>query len=171
MKHRIQFLRRRRGPTGELRPIWITETGEGTDVGIGANGDIWVIGTDRAIYKWTGSDWDGPVQIDGGANRIAVDQTGNPWVINGPGDVYQRMGGVSGSWQQVPRPWYRTAGDIGVGPDGTVWVSGGFPDGYTISRWVAGLFWARVPGAALNISVGPNGPWITNRSYVIWNWS
>jgi hypothetical protein len=133
--------------------------GAAHDVGIGADGSVWVIGNDEqpggfGIWRWNGSDWDG---IDGAAVRIAVGPDGQPWVVNASGDIFQRAGGA---W--LPRPG--AAQDIGVGANGAVWVIGTneVPGGFGIWQW-NGTDWVAIDGGGVRISVGPDGqPWIVN---------
>jgi hypothetical protein len=133
--------------------------GSARDVGAGAGGSLWVIGTNKVnggngIYRWTGSDW---TPVDGGAVRIAVDRSGNPWVVNNAGNIYRW---VNGAFQQLPG----SAKDIGTGADGSVFVVGTNPvfGGYGIYRW-AGSDWTRVDGGAVRIAVDRSGnPWVVN---------
>ena len=118
------------------------------------------------IWKWTGSSW---ALADGGALRIAVDPIGNPWTVDSSNVIRRRIGGLAGSWQVMPG----LANDIGIGPEGSVWVTGTGTDagGFQIWRWV-GSHWARVPGGATNISVGPGGdPWIVNSTHATLRWT
>jgi len=68
--------------------------GAARDIGIGANGAVWVIGTipgngeGNAIFHWNGQEW---VGIEGAGNVISVDPNGLPVVINGAGDIFQRI--------------------------------------------------------------------------------
>jgi hypothetical protein len=83
-----------RGPNG-----WQLLPGLGRDIGVGANGAVWLIGANPVpggfgVFRWTGSNW---TQIDGGAIRIAVTPAGAPWVVNDLGDVYSREGQI---WQR-----------------------------------------------------------------------
>jgi hypothetical protein len=70
---------------------WAAQPGCAVDVGIGANGQTWVVGCTPAnggfaIYSWNGSDW---VNQPGGAFSIAVDPSGaHPWVTNDEGFIY-----------------------------------------------------------------------------------
>ena len=128
---------------------WRRLPGLAKDIGVGADGTVWVIGHDRGpggygIHRWNGSNWN---KIDGGAVRIAVAPDGSPWVVNDAGNIYSRTGN---SWQQLPG----LAKDIGIGADGTVWVIGHDrgPGGYGIHRW-NGSNWNKVDGGALEISV------------------
>ena len=64
-------------------------TGLARDVGIGANGAVWIIGTNKVpggydIYRWTGSAWQ---NIPGGGVRIDVDPQGNPWIVQDAGQI------------------------------------------------------------------------------------
>ena len=61
------------------------------DIGIGANGSVWIIGTNPVIggygiYRWDGENWKG---IDGGAEQISVDRNGIPWVVNSSNYIYR----------------------------------------------------------------------------------
>jgi hypothetical protein len=54
--------------------------GSATDIAVGANGAVWVVGTNPTIggygiYRWNGDGW---TRLPGGAVAIAVDATGNP---------------------------------------------------------------------------------------------
>lgn len=139
---------------------WQQLPGAATDIGVGADGSVWVIGTAPCdehgcgIFRFDGS---GFTQVEGAAIRIAVDQGGNPWVVNRKGGIFRRRGG---RFEQLPG----AAIDIGVGADGSVWVIGiGLgPDGFPIFRW-NGSGWNLIFGAGVSVAVGPNGlPWVTN---------
>lgn len=52
--------------------------------------------------------------------RIAIDRFGNPWVVNAAGNVYMRTNGIF----QVKGGMANKAQDIGVGVDGSVWITG-----------------------------------------------
>jgi peptidoglycan hydrolase-like protein with peptidoglycan-binding domain len=145
---------------------WAALPGAAKDVAIGADGSLWVIGTnpvgtaaDFGIYKFNGSGWDA---ADGGAVRIAVDPSGAPWIVNSQGVIFQRTSNspFSGSWTQQPG----LAKDIGIGFDGSVWVIGTNPIGFNfgIYKW-NGSNWDGSDGSAVRIAVGPEGfPWIVN---------
>src|SRR5579859_7992415 len=138
---------------------------------------IWMIGSsgngNHSIlhYDQPSADW---VTTDGLATRIAVGQGGQPWVVNAAGSVFRRLAGptslVDGSWQSISGV---AASDIGVGADGSVWVLDTTPASGGHGIWlltgtsgsgasVVGT-WRQVDGAALAISVGPDGqPWVVN---------
>ena len=65
---------------------WEQIDGEATDIGIGADGSVWVIGGSKTkinggygIYRLSVRGWE---QIDGGAVQISVDNRGTPWVVD-----------------------------------------------------------------------------------------
>src|SRR6185312_6135134 len=77
-------------------PAWMGLPGGMTDISVGANGSIWAIGSTPVydgypIYHWNPSTWMWD-QVEGAAARIAVDPTGNPWVVNSFGLIYRRTG-------------------------------------------------------------------------------
>lgn len=103
------------------------------------NGVVWAIGTNSVpggygIYKFNGSSW---TQIDGGATRIAVDQTGNPWIINADGTIFRR---TNDAWTQISGMRDTFAADIAVAGNGNVWVvtTSGLVSRWTGSGWTPG---------------------------------
>ena len=63
--------------------MWKMLPGAATDIGVGADGTAWVIGTNveiggYGIFRWNGSNWD---KVSGSAVRIAVDPQGKAWVV------------------------------------------------------------------------------------------
>jgi hypothetical protein len=134
--------------------------GTANDIGIGADGSVWIIGTGAVsggygIWRWKGkSDWQ---QVDGGAVRIAVDPEGRPWIVNSKGSIFRRL---NNKWQLLPG----TARDIGISADGSLWVigTGSVGGSYGIWRW-NGYGWNAFDGGAVAISVDPKGiPWVVN---------
>ncbi len=144
-------------------PTWNTLPGNVTDVGVGANGALWAIGSQAApggftIHRWNGAAWE---TIPGGAVRIAVDPKGAAWVVNSAGRII-RWNGTT--WETMPG----AATDVGIGADGTVWVLGG---GGTPYRWT-GSTWTPISGAGTNIAVGPTGePWVVNAGNAIFRYT
>ncbi|MCQ4575481.1 MAG: von Willebrand factor type A domain-containing protein [Candidatus Brocadiales bacterium] len=138
---------------------WRKLPGSAHDIGVGANGAVWIIGTDETdggygIYRWNGSGWDG---VDGGGVRIAVGPAGEPWIVNSRQEIFERAGD---GWQKLPG----SAHDIGVGANGAVWIIGTdtTDGGYGIHGW-NGVDWDKVEGSAVAIAVGPDGElWIVN---------
>jgi hypothetical protein len=142
--------------------------GAATDVGIGANGSVWVIGINPVgggfgIWHWNGTGW---IPLAGGGVAIAVDPGGRPWVINSGHRIYQWNGQ---NWTLYPG----AATDIGVGSNGSVWVVGINPvgGGFGIWHW-SGRGWSSVPGGAVRITVDSAGlPWVANTTHNIYHWN
>ncbi len=127
----------------------------GTDVGIGADGSLWVIGGGQ-LFRWNGSEtWTRAVALPGGllADRLAVGPAGDPWVVlkGPPRQVFRLAGNV---WEQVGDV---EAEDIDVGADGTAWVvrAGGNHLRWTGSEWVPAP--PEHPEDLTTIAVGPTG--------------
>jgi len=69
---------------------WEQLFGTAKDIGIGANGSVWIIGTNTVsggygINRWDGKNWEG---VDGGALQISVDRDGIPWVVDSLNHIY-----------------------------------------------------------------------------------
>ena len=137
------------------QPQWQRLPGSASDIGVGADGSVWAIGTDErsggfGIYHWLGSGWQ---RVDGGALRIDVNPEGIPWIVNDSHSIYR--------WQDGA--WLRTGGnarDIGIGADGSVWVtSGGGTYRYDEGDWLG------VRGSGVRIDVDPSGiPWVVDHT-------
>jgi len=147
---------------------WTKLDGEATDIGVGADASVWVVGTNESthgndIYRRSGSSWR---KIGGYATRLAVGPNGNAWMVQKAGHIYAYE---SGRWTKKPG----RARDIGVGADGSVWVIGTTEanGGYGIYRR-DGSTWTRVSGAAERIAVGPDGnAWVVNAQGKVWQWT
>jgi hypothetical protein len=74
-----------------------TLPGLAQDVGIGANGAVWMTGPDDSIWLFTGTGWD---RAPGAARFVSVAPDGVPWVVNGAGNLYR--GAPAG--QTAPAP-------------------------------------------------------------------
>ncbi len=140
------------------------------DIGIGANGTVWIVGTSPvyggyAIFRWMKNRF---VRVDGGAVRLDVGPRGTPWVVNKMHDIY-RWGNKH--WERVPGK----AVDIGVGANGSVFVLGTrrVPGGYEIYKWNnKKRNWDRIPGGAVRIDVDDTGsPWVVNDAGGIYKWT
>lgn len=134
-----------------------------TDIAVGANGVVWIIGNDPAgaadknIYRWDGNAFQ---QTVGQAVRIAVDPNGKAWVVNSSGGIFRW---IDTSWQNMPGK----AIDIGIGARGEVWVLD--PNG-TPFKW-DGNNWRPIGGGGWRIAVDPSGnPWVVNQGNQIWRW-
>ena len=139
-----------------------------TNISQGADGSLWVIGTNPVpggygIYEWTGSSW---AREPGGAVAIAVAPDGTPLVINSAHQIFVWTGS---GWGRLPG----AARDIAVGADGSLWVIGTnpVPGGYGIYEW-NGSGWGRVAGGAVDIAVAPDGtPLVVNSAHQIFVWT
>ncbi len=139
---------------------WVRLPGEAHDIGVGADGSVWVVGVAERrggyeLYKLSGRG--GWIRVEGSGVRIDVDREGRPWVINEDDEIYRLENGI---WRRMPGK----AKDIGIGADGSVWVIGADEraGGYGIYRF-NGSGWDKVSGSAYQISVGPDGePWVVN---------
>src|SRR5262249_6561245 len=121
------------GPNGLPSPPMPDERpGLARDVGVGADGSVWVVGANATaggfgIYRWNGSGW---IEARGGAERISFVPSGNPWVDNADHRICHWNGS---GWV----PWAGAANDVGVGAGGSVWVVGTnrIAGGFGIYRW------------------------------------
>jgi hypothetical protein len=132
---------------------------QANDIGVGSNGSVWIItntsvgGGNYTIKRWNGVAWD---TMPGAAARIAVNPSGNAWVVNAAGGIYQWTGST---WEWV----VGSATDVGIGANGNVWVVGTTPvfGGFQIYAW-SGSYWTLVDGGAVRIAVDPSGnAWVT----------
>ena len=142
---------------------WKQTPGRALDIGAGANGSVWVIGTDKRLYSWTGNNWR---QMPGTGLRIDMDPQGRAWYVGTDNSIYRGDGKtithIGGG-----------AHDIGVGADGSVWVIGTNKEagGYGIYRH-NGAGWTKIPGSAVKIDVDPKGnAWVINKNNVIYRWT
>lgn len=137
--------------------------GSARDIGIGADGSVFVLGTDEphpgngTIYRWDGRDWQ---RIGGYGTRIAVDPQGQWWIVNSRGEIWGPGGRKPGRGR-----------DIGIGADGSVWIIGTdtpAPGNGGVYRWT-GSSWRRVEGHGVAIAVAPDGkPWVVRANGEIW---
>ncbi len=116
------------------------------------NGAVWIIGTNPVaggygIYKFNGSQW---IPFDGGAVKIAVDNTGNPWVINSEGTIFQR---INNAWTALPGPNGASPLDIAISNSGEVWI---VTDSGTVSRWTGSGWTNLIAISARRVIFTPN---------------
>ena len=153
-------------------PAWTLRPGCAIDIGMGADGSVWVVGCDTvpggfSISRWNGSGW---ARQPGGAISIGVDPSGNAWITNDAGNIYRWSGS---GWARLPGCAFDI--DVGgaAGTSGTAWVTGcdGVAGGLSISRW-NGSGWARQPGGGVWMGVDPSGnAWMANDTGNIYRWS
>ena len=141
------------------------DAGTATDIGIGADGSVYAIGTERILpyrrkqySEMERHSWD--TMPDCAGIHIAVDPHGTPWVVNKSNIVFQYGG------NDLWNPITGVAGnDIGIGADGSVYVTGKdspllliSPPVYKFNSWFDMDAGTRISG--ISISVGPTGrPW------------
>lgn len=148
---------------------WARIPGDARDIGIGADGTVWVLGgNEYENFDFFGDDnkvdfglWVlddfGWLEVPGSGIRLDVDPEGYPWVINSDQEI----------WRLTPFGWDRIPGrahDIGIGADGSVWVVGTTEreGGYEIFRYT-GFGWQKIHGTGVRIDVDPYGkPWVIN---------
>ena len=143
------------------------DTRTARDIAVNTMGALWTIGSDPAsatgIQRLVGS---ALVTQPGTAVRIAVDPSGNPWIVNEVGDVYhwEKTGTAPATWVQSPLK----AMDIGVGRSGAVWAVG---VDHRIMKLDNGT-WTAISGAGDRIAVDIAGnPWVVNSGHNIWHWN
>ncbi len=144
--------------------VWKTFAAKGLgpvrDVALGPDGQLWVVTQEGAVVRLDPDKArvaDKAIGATGiRAQRIAVDPKGRPWVADESGAVFRYDG-------QAFEPMPGTARDLGVGPDGTVFIVS--LDG-EVARWDRHnerfiLILDRYDASA--IAVGPGGkPWIAD---------
>jgi hypothetical protein len=139
------------------------------------SGDVWLTATNtRILKKAADSDLWQQEPEPAGADRIAIDGAGRPWVVNRDGEVWQKRSAEIGSgWDR--RGGVGVASDIGVGgPDGQgVWIIGtqpAFDGGFEILKYnEADGTWKTAFGAGLRVSVDSEGkPWVVNSVGQLW---
>jgi len=152
---------------------WVQMPGTATDVGIGADGSVFIIGTEFAtvtggniIEKWNGSGWN--KMPDCAGVHIAVDPHGTPWVVNKSNIVFQYGGTYL--WNPITGI---DGNDIGIGADGSVYVTGKDSTSATYNPPIYKLqgdsVWSQVPGiSGTSISVDPKGrPWYIDKQGIL----
>jgi peptidoglycan hydrolase-like protein with peptidoglycan-binding domain len=169
-----------RSAIGALYANWLHPAGCAVDVGANDLGNsIWVVGCDRtpgvgySIYAWNGASFQFD-QTHALGVTIAVDNSGLPWVINEPGNLYRRSttDPATGSWALQTAPSVggqaACARDIGFSRNGARWALGcdSVPGGHSIFQWNTSTnSWLKSAdnGAAVAISVdAENRPWVVN---------
>jgi hypothetical protein len=71
---------------------WEQLPGSGRDIGVGANGKVYIIGTNSVdqnygIFTWNGSSWDYQC---GAAVAVDVAADGTPWIVNAQGTIFHK---------------------------------------------------------------------------------
>ncbi len=143
-------------------------------VAAGANGDVWAISNsdsldvtqtptgggndaiDQAVMKWTGSGWQ---QVDAQGVQIAVDSSGNPWIVDQNNDISTWNGSTFVSV-------LGSASYLATGADGSVWkldASDTPLGGRQLSKWdpTTETWTTAASLPAQNLAIDASGqPWI-----------
>tara|TARA_R110002110_G_scaffold7200_3_gene36508 strand:+ start:1369 stop:5520 length:4152 start_codon:yes stop_codon:yes gene_type:complete len=141
------------------RGAWKRMPGAAIDIAAGANGSVWVAGTNGSPYSWTGSTWKA---LPGKIVRLDVGPNGRPWAVNKANQI----------WRWTGKAWDRMLGgavDVGIGGkgNGIAWVIGTAGDIWRYN----GFGWVKMPGDGARIDVDPNGnAWIVNKARQIYRW-
>jgi M6 family metalloprotease-like protein len=147
---------------------WQKLSGAAIDIDAGADGSIFVLGTDKpapgqgSVYEWTGGGWR---KFGGYGERIAVDDAGRPWIVNGNHEV----------WRSRPKGWTKLDGkawDIASGGKGQIWKLGyaDAPSGNgKLHRW-DGSGWVAEGGYGRVLTVDHQGkPAVINSAGELWS--
>jgi len=113
---------------------WSLLPGLANDVGLGANGSLWVVGTTKRLFRYDGVGWE--LMHDADHLAVDVDPAGNAWAIRTNNEIWRQDGN---SWTKMPG----TAIDVGIGLDGNVYVVG---VSRNVFRWT-GTSWDVVSGS------------------------
>lgn len=151
-------------PSAEFTTSW-TQIPSGItalDIGAGANGSVWMVGSDHRVYRLAddNSGWI-DMGLDGAA-RIDVTLHGNGLVVKHDQQVWHYEG-HNQKWVHMPGLF---AIDVGTGADGSVWALGN-PSGISNAGSVYQLnfgtgIWEERGIAGTRIDVAPNG-----RAYIV----
>jgi hypothetical protein len=147
------------GSTDSATGEWVRQPGCATDIAAGPDTTTaWYLGCQAnsagnyAIYQVT---FTGTTTSNGAGVRIAVSDTGVPWVVSAAGYVYQRTStsATSGTWQM--RSSGGKASDISVSADDDVWIIAKTPvgdrHGFDI-QYRNGSTWTSIGGLGTNIA-------------------
>lgn len=150
---------------------WQKLSGAATDIGVGADGTVKVIGTDGNQWHYIGSSnsWLKESDIPNNGVSIAVDPSGDFWATDKAKNIWRASGihdvTLSGA-----------AVDVAVGGDNSLWVVGtdSIRGGGGVFRYQAGSdSWTRISNyhGAARITADPAGnPWIVDANNYIYRW-
>jgi hypothetical protein len=144
-------------------PNWKVIPGHARDIGVGSQGDVWIIGAGKEkggfeIRRWNGKAWS---KIPGGAVRVAGGRWGSAWVVDDKQAIYVYH----------DSKWIRKSGkarEIGADAKGNLWIIGTdkVAGGYAIYKHfvLRQEHWIKMPGAGgMRIAVDPKGnAWIVD---------
>ena len=146
-------------------PNFVQLPGGASDIGIGADGSVYVVGGTPAngnfnnkIYKWTGSSWS---ETTGAGMIVAVDKWGVAWALTAEGQMYSLSPSVLGppAFGGGFKAMHFAIGADGKGGVAVAWANPG--DG-NVYRW-EGKSWTPLSRNAVRVAVAPDGgPWFVN---------
>jgi hypothetical protein len=143
-------------------------------------GTVWVVGCtgNGQAHRFNGSVFQADPK-GGFGQRIGVESSGRPWVVNSDGDIYRRSSTslTGGVWQIRP-----SDGSFSIGTDVGVFRANSYVWVWSIGNgntWVwneqsaqgdpkeclgacAANWWQWDDGAGTRIAVGPCGPWVVD---------
>lgn len=169
---------------------WRPISGVATAVGANARGDLWVISNVQRLgpraFRLQSGEWR---DANESGARIAVDPSGNAWVVQSNGSIFRYTGA---QWEAVPG----SAMDIAVGANGAVWIIGSdqsiaraqittpapvkpatqtrtkSPQTPARVASTPQYQWQKVPGAGVRIAVDPQGnPWVVNSAGQVFHYT
>ncbi|CAG8770271.1 18023_t:CDS:2, partial [Rhizophagus irregularis] len=116
---------------------WRNIEGLAVNVGVGADGTVWVVNRFDQIYAWNGIGW---TNVPGALVQISVGDKSQVWGVNRADNIFYRTNGdiLNGTWVQVPGLLI----NVSVASDGTVW---GVSRNRDIFRW-NGKDWIQIGG-------------------------
>lgn len=146
------------------------------DIGVGADGSVWVITAEArpggAVPAWledpATKSWH-QLAAPAAAARVAVGPDGTAYTVNSKGEVWTLH--KEGGGDLLSPPNQEFASDIGVGADGTVWViTTEDRRGGNVPAWLEDAStrsWRPLapPAAADRIAVAPDGTALTVNSF------
>lgn len=109
----------------------------------------------HAILSWSEPNkrW---IERDGAATNIAVDENGNPWVVNSAGVIYNTL--TNGNWNQLSG---QKATDIACGGGKTFILGKDNVNGGHSVYYRSNNSWQKKDGSGVRIAVDGNGnPWL-----------
>ncbi|CCQ74933.1 exported protein of unknown function [Magnetospira sp. QH-2] len=143
---------------------WTKLPGAAKDIGVGADGTTWVIGTKAVnggfeIFRWKKGKFS---KVKGAAVRIDVDSKGNAWAVSDNGKLFHYTGKNWKHEAKAPK-----AQDVAVGANGSLFLLA--TDGTPYRK--SGGKWVKMGGKANNITADANGtPWVINSKMDIFAW-
>jgi hypothetical protein len=130
------------------------------DLAIGRHGELYAVAAQEADYFR--SQWNNWGDLPGAVKDIAVDPSGNPWVVGTDG-VVERWSG--GTWKALPGGGFDK---VVVGPNWEVYALAGHEAHYFRSQWNN---WGDLEGAAVDLEIGPAGElWKIDTASSIQRW-